>query len=219
MRWRVLWFAVFAAIALLAGAGFARAQATLPTSPPSTDPAPNAATNDAKARAQEHLDRGNALFKEHSFEKALAEFRAAYDSFRSPKILYNEADAEFALGRFAAAAAHYDAFLREFSEPEDEEDAQRIQAAKESAAAARAKIAIIEPDASLSAGQRVRLAPDPIAFRTEVPPPSPPKPMWRRWPFWAIAGAAIVAGVATVFVVDYYSRPSCPGTAICTQGD
>jgi tetratricopeptide (TPR) repeat protein len=142
MRSGIWRFASFAAIALLAGARAARAQT--PSSTTATVSAPNAA-NDAKALAQEHLDRGNALRSEHSFEKALLEFRAAYQAYPSPKIFYNEADAESELGHFVDAAAHYDAFLREFIEPEDEEDEQRIQAAREGAVAARAKIATIDP--------------------------------------------------------------------------
>jgi hypothetical protein len=219
-------------------------------SSPDADP-----NGDAKARAQEHLDRGNALRSEHSFEKALVEFRVAHDLYPSPKIFYNEADAESELGRFVDATDHYDAFLRGFAQPEDDEDAQRIQAAKEGVVAARAKIAIIEPDVPdgvevvvdahsfgktplakplrvdpgryrvsfrragladsnrdvvLSPGQRLR-----VADLIGPPPPPPRRPIWRRSSFWAIAGAAVLAGVATVFVVDYYSRPSCPNNARC----
>jgi hypothetical protein len=257
MRLGIWWLAPFAAIALLAGARAAHAQ-TEPSSPTANVSTPDTAANDAKARAQEHLDRGNAFKSERSFEKALVEFRAAHDLYPSPKIFYNEADAESELGRFVDAAAHYDAFLREFSQPEDDEDAQRIQAAKEGVAAARAKIATIDLDVSkgvevlldahslgkaplvdplrvdpgphrfsfrrpgladsnrdvvLSPGERLRVAPDPITFAKEGPPP--PKPIWRRWPFWAIAGAAVLTGVATVFVVDYYSRPGCPVPGHC----
>jgi len=63
----------------------------------------------------------------------------------------------------------------------------------------------------LSPGQRLRLEPDLITFE-----PSPPRnSVWRRWPFWAIAGAAVLAGVATVFVIDYYSPPPCPMGVRC----
>jgi len=144
MRWGIRWPATFAAISLLAVARDADAQ-TAPLSPSPADSAPNPAANDTKARAQEHLDRGNSLKNERSFEKALLEFRAAHDLYPSPKILYNEADAESELGHFVDATDHYDAFLREFSQPEDDEDAQRIQAAKDGVAVARAKIATIDP--------------------------------------------------------------------------
>jgi hypothetical protein len=145
MRLGIWWFASFAAIALLAGVRAARAQ-TAPSSPTSSAGAPDATATDAKARAQEHLDLGNALKSEHSFDKALVEFRTAHDLYPSPKILYNEADAEYELGHFVDATDHYNAFLREFSHPEDDEDVLRIQTAKDGVVAAGAKIAVIEPD-------------------------------------------------------------------------
>ena len=145
MRWGIWRPVGFAAIAALVGADAAYAQ-TRAVDRRRPLPSPFIAADDAKVRAQEHLDCGNALKNERSFDKALVEFRAAHDLYPSPKIFYNEADAESELGHFVDAASHYDAFLREFKEPEDDEDAQRIQAAKEGAVAARAKIAIIEPD-------------------------------------------------------------------------
>jgi tetratricopeptide (TPR) repeat protein len=264
MRWGIRWFIRFAAIAALAGAHAAHAQIT---PPPSTASAslPSAPTNDAKARAQEHLDRGNALKNERFFDKALVEFRAAHDLYPSPKILYNEADTESELGHFVDAAAHYDAFLREFQEPQDDEDAQRIQAAKEGAVAARAKIAILDPvvaggvevlvdahsfgkaplvepvhidpgrhrvtfrragladsnrDVVLSPGERLRL-PDLALLTLSRPPPPPPpsRPLWRRWPFWAAVGvAAVVGGVAAIYVSNRSDRPPCK-VAFCVQGD
>lgn len=145
MRWGIWRSVGFAVIAALIGAHAAYAQ-TAPAPSTASASLPSDPADDVKARAQEHLDRGNALKNERSFDKALVEFRTAHDLYPSPKILYNEADAESELGHFVDAAAHYDAFLREFKEPEDDEDAQRIQAAKEGSAVARAKIAIIEPD-------------------------------------------------------------------------
>jgi tetratricopeptide (TPR) repeat protein len=264
MRWGIWRSIGFAMIAALVGAHAAYAQ-TAPAASTASASLPSDPANDAKARAQEHLDRGNALKNERSFEKALVEFRTAHDLYPSPKIFYNEADAESELGHFVDAAAHYDAFLREFKEPEDDEDAQRIQAAKEGAAAARAKIAIIDPivprgvevlvdahsfgntplvepvhvdpgrhrvtfrragladssrDVELSAGQRLRLPDrDLITISPPPPAPSPRKPIWRRWPFWAAAGAAVLAGVATVFIVSYYSSPSCPMGGYCIHAD
>jgi len=260
--WRI---GIVAALAVTPSGRTAWAQAA--TAPPlgSAD----ATTNEAKARAQQCLDRGNQLLNERAFEKALAEFRAAYGLFPSPKILFNEAEAERELGKFVDAAAHYDAFLRQFVYAESDEDVQRIEAAKDAAQAARAKIATIDPDAPkgveivvdarsfgtmplaeplrvdpgyhlvtfrraglrdsnraifLSLGERLRVKPDParepIIVALEPPiPVQPPKPLWRRWPFWAVAGAAVVGGVAAIFLANRSDRPPCTTGAICTQGD
>ena len=145
MRRGIWWFVRFTVMAALVGAHAAYAQTT---PPPSTASAslPSDPASDAKARAQEHLDRGNAFKNEHSFDKALVEFRTAHELYPSPKIFYNEADAESELGHFVDAADHYTAVLREFSHPEVDEDLQRIQAAKEGVVVVSAKIATIEPD-------------------------------------------------------------------------
>jgi hypothetical protein len=145
MRRGIWWFGLLAAISGLIGAGAARAEIAPSLAPSASE---GGAANDAKARAQEHLDRGNQLLDARAFDGALAEFRAAYGAFSSPKILYNQAEAECELGRFVDAAAHYDAFLRGFAQPETDEDARRIEAARQAARAARAKIATIDPNAA-----------------------------------------------------------------------
>jgi hypothetical protein len=264
---RIVWLGFWATMVALSGAGTARA-APPPTPPTGASAAPAAssatiAADAAKARAQEHFDRANQLIEAHAWDGALAEFRAAYGSFPSPKILYNQAEVECELGRFVDAAAHYETFLREFAPADGDEDAQRIEEARQAARVARAKIATIEPAAaggvevlvdarsfgktplvqpipvdpgrhrvsfrqaglvdssrevSLSPGQQLRLAPDPITIQAAEPAP-PKRSFLQRWPFWVVTGVVILGGAAATFAATRSGRPSCPLGATCTNGE
>ncbi len=212
MRSGIWWLGMLVVIAVFSAARAAWAQGMQPA----TDGAANGATDRAKALAQEHLDRGNQLRNAGAFDEALAEFRAAYGAFPSPKILFNQAEVESQLGRFVDAAAHYDTFLYEFSHAESEEDAQRIEAAKEGAQIAHAKVAS-NREMSLSPGTPVHLSSGPVTLGAEAPPPR--KSILRRWSFWAAAGAVILGGVAAIYAVSRSRRPPCPAKAFCTEGD
>jgi hypothetical protein len=138
--WRIRWCRLFFYLLALAPAGAARAEVTASR--------PCEAVDDvAKARAQEHVDRGNDLMDARAFGDALIEFRTAYAIFASPKILFNEAQVESELGHFIAAAAHYDDFVRTACEAETPDVAQRIAIARASARTARTRIATIQPAA------------------------------------------------------------------------
>src|SRR4051812_14864940 len=72
-----------------------------------------ARADDATAAAQTHVDSGKAFSDAGNFADALAEFEAAYELVRSPKLLYNMAQIERRLGKTDEARAHYEAFVRE----------------------------------------------------------------------------------------------------------
>src|SRR4051794_5040167 len=67
---------------------------------------------EAKTRAQAHVDRGVAYSDQKAFDSALDEYQAAYAIFPSPKLLYNMAELQLALGRFVEALANYEGFLQ-----------------------------------------------------------------------------------------------------------
>lgn len=66
-----------------------------------------------KAQARLLLAQGNALFERGDLRGALANFRAAYALYPSPKLLVNAAACERELGDFPAAANDLSAFLEE----------------------------------------------------------------------------------------------------------
>ncbi len=149
MRWRTWWLRCFLLISGFALPALAAnadpGPALLPPPPPGTT-STGAVLGDptSKARAQEHVDRGNQLLDERALAKALAEFRLAYAIFPSPKILYNQAQVEREMGRFVDAAAHYDAFMKGVTGADQAEVAQRVENARAAARDVRAKIAFLE---------------------------------------------------------------------------
>jgi tetratricopeptide (TPR) repeat protein len=91
-----------------------------------------ARADDATAAAQTHVDRGKAFSDAGNFADALAEFEAAYELVRSPKLLYNMAQIERRLGKTDEARAHYEAFVREVgAAPEGSELEAKVRIARE----------------------------------------------------------------------------------------
>jgi hypothetical protein len=268
MRWRMGWLLVLSVAAGAIHAPHARAETPDPPPADASHDTDSSSVDAARVRAQEHFDRANQLRDAHSYDGALVEFRAAYGSFPSPKILYNQAEVECELGLYVAAIDDYDAFLREFVHADSEDDARRIETAREAAQKARARIAIIEPDAEpgvelvvdarsvgttplaqpirvdpghhrvlfrraglldssvdivLATGQRLHVAPHPLAapsIATPAPEPERRKSLLRRWPFWVVvAGVAILGGAAATYAVVHGSRVPCPPDVFCTPGD
>jgi hypothetical protein len=75
-------------------------------------PAPASAQSRAdKTAAQKLLTQGNQAVGEGDYLTALDRFKKAYERFPSPKVLVNIGSTERLLGRYADAAATYEAFL------------------------------------------------------------------------------------------------------------
>lgn len=71
-----------------------------------------------KAQARMLLSQGNQLFERGDLKAALADFRAAYALYPSPKLLVNSAAAERELGDLPAAATDLRHFLDDATEDE-----------------------------------------------------------------------------------------------------
>ena len=76
-----------------------------------------AANTEAKTRAKALLGEGTRLYDSGEFAPALEKFTRAYAEYASPKLLYNIAQTERALGRFAEAMESFERFL--VQPPED----------------------------------------------------------------------------------------------------
>jgi tetratricopeptide (TPR) repeat protein len=74
----------------------------------SPQPAPNPA---AKAKAQAILKQGSALFEQGDYQSALDKFEEAYAAFPSPKLQFNIAQADRALGRPVDALKAFETFV------------------------------------------------------------------------------------------------------------
>ena len=77
-------------------------------------PAPPAASPAAKlAEARLHFQQGVALYQEHNYDAALAEFQGAYAASSEPVVLYNMGLTFKALFRYADAVATLEHYLSE----------------------------------------------------------------------------------------------------------
>jgi tetratricopeptide (TPR) repeat protein len=95
----------------------------------STDPAANApaANAQSKAKAQELLTEGSALYEKGDYAEALEKFKQAFATYDSPKLLFNIGQANRDLGRPVEARAAFEQFLigAHDAAPETIEDAKK----------------------------------------------------------------------------------------------
>jgi len=101
---------VVVAVVVLAGVGGARADEDSPE----------------KQQARMLLSQGNQLFEKGDLRAALADFRAAYALYPSPKLLVNAAAAERELGDLPGAATD----LRHFLDDATEDDSSLVDKAR-----------------------------------------------------------------------------------------
>jgi hypothetical protein len=92
-----------------------------------------------KAQARMLLSQGNQLFEKGDLRAALADFRAAYALYPSPKLLVNAAAAERELGDLAGAATD----LRHFLDDATEDDSSLVDKARSDLRAIEKKVARI----------------------------------------------------------------------------
>jgi hypothetical protein len=84
----------------------------IPAAPPAA-PAPPSADKLAEARL--HFQQGVALYQDHNYDAALAEFQGAYAASNQPVVLYNMGLTFKALFRYADAIDTLDRYLKESS--------------------------------------------------------------------------------------------------------
>jgi tetratricopeptide (TPR) repeat protein len=122
---------------LLCLGGAARAQ--------DDDDAGDAAAEDPHAGAERHLALGKAASDAGEFAAALEEFRAAYTLVPAPRVLYNMAQVERALGQADVALEHYQRFLVEIgSEPPETDLPPRIQIARAAVAVLAGEVGAVD---------------------------------------------------------------------------
>jgi hypothetical protein len=92
-----------------------------------------------KAQARMLLSQGNQLFERGDLKPALANFRAAYALYPSPKLLVNAAAAERELGDLPAAATD----LRHFLDDATEDESSLVDKARADLRAIEKKVARI----------------------------------------------------------------------------
>lgn len=93
------------------GAGFLFLHVCLAALPAQAEsaPAPSAQVDQARG----HFERGAALFKEGSFDAALAEFKRAYEIVPNYKVLYNIGQSQIERHDYVAALRAFEDYLRQ----------------------------------------------------------------------------------------------------------
>ena len=137
-----------------------------------------------KRQAQELVNRGNQLFLRGDARAALAVYQAAHETFPSPMIFFNIAEAHRKLGDAVAAATAYDRFL---AESKVDADDQRSREARRNLDALTKNLATLrlrsehtdaqvfidgEPRGRISS-LPIRLPPGSRALRVEAPNHTP----------------------------------------------
>lgn len=85
---------------------------TGPSSPPGPLPSPTV-SDEVKEEARQRFDRGVELFEEGDFRLALIEFERAYALIPDYRVLYNIAQVNLQLGRYAAARRALERYLEQ----------------------------------------------------------------------------------------------------------
>lgn len=167
-------------------------------------------------RARELFENGKGLYREGSYEAAIAAFKRAYGQSGDPVLLYNIALAYDRANKFEEALEYleyYRAYAPEseremLAEKEESLRKRRLRAESEAAAAAENA-----PDAAATPPPAAATEP----ARTDgPPPPAAPKQKIFTTPVWIFSGVAVVGlGLGTGLGVAALGRSS-DAEAACT---
>jgi tetratricopeptide (TPR) repeat protein len=160
--------------------------------------APTARADKAKARAL--FDRATKQYNLGEYATAGEAFKAAYDEYPDPTLLYNLAQCERQLAHKPRAITLYRSYLREMPNAPNADEVKRIVASLEQDVAreqeerkqAEAKSRELEQHRQEQQEQRAANVVPPAA---EAPPPRA-RPWWKNPAGWALLSVGVAAGAA-----------------------
>jgi tetratricopeptide (TPR) repeat protein len=141
--------------------------------------------------ARRHYDRALKAYNLQEFPTALEEFRGAYVEQPDPSLLFNIGQCQRQLRQYEAASRSYRAYARQLAEGPQRDEAVRLAAQMDDAAASARALDNAPPSGPAAAPAAVIAAPAP----PRRPPPSR-RPVGIS--LLAIGGAALVAGAGVV---------------------
>ncbi|MFO0574043.1 MAG: tetratricopeptide repeat protein [Polyangia bacterium] len=207
--------------------GALAATALLLLTPPSIAPT----LGEGTARAQDaegfraRYDRGVALYNTGQYDRAIEEFRGAYELKQVPIILFSLAQAHRKAGHHKEAIELYDRFLATDPKEPIKTEAQKfldeskaaLQAQDEEKRKAEEKLAADKAAADKAAADKAaaELAVQQAAFRKKYGPGRP-----LNIAKWALGGAGLAAVVAGAVLMAFDGRPTCalaPGQKLCPE--
>jgi hypothetical protein len=174
--------------------------------------AASAQPTNAGPEARRHFEEGTKAFNLGEFQRAVTEYKAAYNAKPDPVFLYNIAQAYRLGSDLANALFFYRSFLRNAPETPNRAEVERRIAALEKQIAEQKALATAPPNSAVAPGTQpppstpeaaVEPKPEPRPEPAAPPPPSPapvivvasappPTPVYKRWWLWTIVGVAVV---------------------------
>jgi tetratricopeptide (TPR) repeat protein len=164
---------------------------------------------DVVTQARVHFERGSVYHQAGNYDRAAAEYRAAYALYPSPELLFNLGQVARLSGDRKAAIDYYQRYL--IAEPEgraSEEARLHIQTLDpEQATAPRVRtlqLTLTRPEVSTTT--------PPGQMALSAPPEASRRPPRKRW-VWGVlggVGAAVLGGVVAGAVVGTMDRPPRP---------
>ncbi len=186
----------------------------------------------AIVEARKHFEDGTKAFNLGEFDRAVKEYKAAYNAKPDPVFLYNIAQA-YRLGNdLPQALFFYRSFLRnQPNTPNRHEIESRIEqleaqvAQKSTPAPAPTPAAPTPPETPPAPAPMPAPvpavsppAPSPVAAVSTTPSPPPKKPLYKKGWFWGVVvGAIVVAGGVGAGVGVALTRSGAPSSELGTQ--
>ncbi len=191
-------------VASLWGASSAAAE-----TPPEAKATPDVAPG-IDAEAQRHATLGQRLLERGEGQRAVGEFRRAYELRADARFLFDIAEAYERIGLDDQARFFYGRYLRAAPDALDRDEVQeRLDALdKRTSGTTSAKPALVptapEPAPASFAHDVVVI---PVADAPE------PRPLWRRWWTWASLGALVAGTAVAIYALDRTQTPA-PATSL-----
>jgi tetratricopeptide (TPR) repeat protein len=187
-------------VASLGGAPAAHAAETAPEA----KAAPGVSTG-VDAEAQRHATLGQRLLERGEGQRAVGEFRRAYELRADARFLFDIAEAYERVGLDDQARFFYDRYLRAAPDALDRDEVQeRLDALDKHGADAKPPLPAALP------------APAPASFAHDVvvvPVADAPRPLWRRWWAWASLGALVAGTAVAIYALDR-AQTAAPTTSL-----
>ncbi|MDB4981809.1 MAG: hypothetical protein JWM82_2561 [Myxococcales bacterium] len=180
--------------------------------PPEAKAAPDVSIG-IDAEAQRHALLGQRLLERGEGQRAVGEFRRAYELRADARFLFDIAEAYERIGLDDQARFFYDRYLRAAPDALDRDEVQeRLDAlAKRTAGAKPSLVPAASAPAPGSFAHDVVVIPvAPVAPVADAPE-SPP--LWRRWWPWASLGALVAGTAIAIYAIDRAQTPA-PATSL-----
>jgi tetratricopeptide (TPR) repeat protein len=167
------------------------------------------------AEVQRHATLGQRFLERGDGQRAVGEFRRAYELRADARFLFDIAEAYERVGLDDQARFFYDRYLHAAPDALDREEVEERLAAIDKRTASGTKppnrvppaapAAPSAPTPALSFGHDVVVVP--------VAEPPPPRPLWKRWWVWASVGALVAGAAGGVYALER-GQTAAPATAL-----